>query len=174
MILLSKKTKIIIFSSISLNIILISIVIWSIIQMNYITERTLKTNAIDKLFELHETIAKQENGNWDNLDLLSNVLQDTGFSISHAANVGVTIKTINNDDSEALLEFGGYLLRLSFSINDQSIPTEAIERKKSDLVELNSILTEEGFDNYVTFDNWTTKYYLTKIKSILSKFEDLE
>ena len=138
--------------------------------MNYITERTLKVNVIDKLFELHETIAKQENENWGNLDLLSNVVQDTGFSIAHAANVGVTSKTINNDDADVLLELGGYLIRFSFSINDPNVPTEAIEKMKSDLLEFNSIIAEEGFDNYEAFYNWTTKKYLTKIKAILSKF----
>ena len=171
MILLSRKIKILIISSISLNIILFSIVIWSIIQMNYITERTLKVNVIDKLFELQEIIAKQENEEWGNLDFLSNVLQDTGLSVAHAANVGVTSKTINNDDAEALIEFGGYLNGFSISINNQNVSKEAKEKMKSELLEFNSIIAEEGFDHYEAFDNWTTKNYLTKIKAILSKLE---
>ena len=167
---LNKKHKILISSSIFLNLVLISIVIWSVIQMNYITERTLKTNAIDKLFELHETISKQENENWTNLDLLSKQLEDTALSTMHALNIGVTSKTINKDDDEMLLTLGNYLIRYSITI-ESHLSAEAVEEMKLNLISFNRILAENGFDNEATFDGWTKQNYLKKIRNIVSEIE---
>lgn len=167
---MNKKHKILISTSIFLNIVLISFVIMSVIQMNNMTERTLKTNAIDKLFELHETISKQENENWSDLDFLSKQLEDTGLSTMHALNIGEISKTINKDDSEMLLKLSNYLIRYSITTKSH-LSAETVEEMKLNLIRFNTILAETGFDNETAFDSWTKKNYLKKIKNIVSEIE---
>ena len=174
---MNKKHKILILTSILLNIILISIVIMSVINMNYITERTLKTNAIDKLFELHETISMQENENWPNLDFLSKQLEDTALSTMHALNVGETSKTINKDDYEMLLKLSNYLIRYSIITKSHlSAETveETVEEMKLNLISFNRILAENGFDNEAAFGGWTKQNYFKKIRNIVSEIEKTE
>ncbi|MEO4054858.1 hypothetical protein [Solibacillus sp. CAU 1738] len=166
---MNKKHKILILVSIFLNIVLILIVIKSVIHMNYVTDRTLKTNSIDQLFELHETISKQENENWSDLAFLSKQLEDTGLGTMHALNIGVTSKTINKDDSKMLLKLGNYLFNYSFITNSEISP-ETLEEMKLDLIRFNSILTEQGFANEEAFD-WTKQNYFKILRNIVSEIE---
>lgn len=169
---MNKKHKILISVSIFLNIVLISIVIMSVIHRNYVTERTLKTNTIDQLFELHETISKQENENWSDLAFLSKQLEDIGLGTMHVLNIGVTSKTINKDDSEMLLKLSNYFIRYSF-IADSEISPETLEDMKLNLIRFNTMLTEQGFDNEEAFD-WTKQNYLKKLRNIVSEIEKAE
>lgn len=174
MIALSKKHKIFISTSILLNIVLISIVIISVIKMNTMTERTLKTNVIDQLFGLHETIAKQENENWSDLVFVSKQLEDTSLSIAHALNIGETSGTINKDDAEILLKLSMYLMRYSFIYDDSNIPSQTVEEMKLNLIRFNTILAERGFDNEEAFDGWTKQNYIKKLRDIVSEIEKAE
>lgn len=169
---LKKKHKIVISASIILNIFLISIVIWFVNQMNYVTERTLKTNVINKLFELNETVSKQGNENWSDLAFISKQLEDTGLSTAHALNTGVTSKTINKDDSEMLLKLSNYFIRYS-SITNSEISPEYLEGMKLDLIWFNTILTEQGFDNEQTYIS-TKQGHLKKLRNIVSEIEKEE
>jgi hypothetical protein len=172
-IVLNKKNKILISASIFLNIVLISIIVMSVIQMNNITERTLKINAIDNLFELHEIISKQENVIWSDLDLLSKQLEDAGLGTMHALNIGVTSKTIDKADAEILLKLGNYLIRYS-SISKSNLSAEYVEEMKSDLIRFNTILAENGFNNEDAFGGWTKQNYLKKVRNIVSEIEKIE
>ncbi|MFY3790913.1 hypothetical protein ACOQFO_04270 [Ureibacillus sp. MALMAid1270] len=171
-IVLKKKHKVLISISIILNIVLISIVIISVIHMNDITERTFKTNAINKLFELHKTLSKLENENWSDLDLLSIQLEDASSSTAHALNIGVTsktIKTMNQDDYE-MLELGALLKRYSF-ITNPDFSAENVEKMKLELIRFNTILAENGFDNEEAIGSWTKQDYLKKVRNIVSELE---
>lgn len=173
MIILKKKHKILFSASIFLNIVLIIFVILSVIRMNNMTERTLKTNVIDKLFELHETISKQENDDWSDLAFISKELEEAGLDTMHALNIGITSKTINSDDSEMLLKLSDYLIRYSF-ISNTDISAETLEEMKLNLIRFNAIITEIGFDNEEAFDSWDTKSYLKKLRTIVSEIEKAE
>lgn len=170
---MNKKHKLLISASIFLNIVLISIVVMSVIQMNSMTERTLKTNAIDNLFELHEIISKQENENWSDLALLSKQLEATGLGTMHALNIGETSKTIDKADSEILLKLSNYLIRYS-SISKSYLSAETVEEMKSDLIRFNTILAEKGFNNEDAFGSWTKQNYLKKLRNIVSEIEKTE
>lgn len=141
--------------------------------MNYITERTFKTNAIDKLFELYQTISKQENEDWSDLVFLSKELEETGLGIMHTLNIAVTSKTINNDDSEMLLKLSNYLIRYSL-ITLPEITAETLDEIKLNLIRFNAIIAEMGFDNEEAFDSWDTKNYLKKLRKIVSEIEKVE
>lgn len=141
--------------------------------MNFVTERTLKTNTIDRLFELHETISKQENENWSDLVFLSKQLEDTGLGTLHALNIGVTSKTINKNDNKMLLKLGMYFIRYSYITNSEISP-ETLEDMKLNLIRLNTILTEQGFDNEEAFDSWGKQNYLIKLTNIVSEIEKAE
>ncbi|WP_332645347.1 hypothetical protein [Lysinibacillus sp. 54212] len=169
---MNKKHKILISASIFLNIVLILVVVMSVNQLNYVTNRTLITNATDPLFKLHDTISKQENENWSDLDFLSNELEETSTSVAHALTIGVTSKTIDKDDTAILLKLSIYFERYSYITNSEISP-ETLEEMKLNLIRFNTLLTQQGFDNEGAFD-WTKENYLKKLRTIVSGIEKAE
>lgn len=140
----------------------------SVVQINNITERTLKTNVIDNLFALHETTSILKNENGSDLALLSKQLQDASLGTMHALNIGETSKTINKTDSELLLKLSNYLFRYSI-ISESNLSEETVKEMQSDILRFNALLTENGFDNEDKFGNWTKENYFKKIRNIVSE-----
>ena len=78
---MSKKRKLLFSVSIGLNILLVAIVAWGIIKMNFVKEQVVVTEVQYRLVELEGIIAYQTDENWSEPNLVTAKLGDVSIFV---------------------------------------------------------------------------------------------
>ncbi|WP_018930720.1 hypothetical protein [Gracilibacillus lacisalsi] len=99
---MSKKRKLIFRILIGVNILLIAIVIWGFIKMNFVKEQVLLTEVQYNLVELEGLIAHQSENNWSEPNLVTTELRDILEGISLGITTGEQLGTLSNSDKQTL------------------------------------------------------------------------
>lgn len=139
---LSKKRKLLTKISIGLNILLIAIVAWGIIKINFVKEQVLLTEVQYNLVELEGLIANQIDGNWSEPNLVTTELGDVLNGISLGITTGEQLGTLSNSDKEILEKLHS---RLNQFPNDELYSfIDLTEEDKKSFEELREILRDVG------------------------------
>ncbi|WP_404356459.1 hypothetical protein LG291_23185 [Cytobacillus firmus] len=99
---MTKKRKLIFRVSIGLNILLVAIVAWGIIKMNFVKEQVLVTQVQNNLVELEGLIANQMDDNWSESNLVTTELGDVLNGIWLGMTTGKQLGTLSKSDKETL------------------------------------------------------------------------
>lgn len=102
---MSKKQKIIFRVSIAVNILLIILVIWGYIKINFATEQIFLTEVQDNLVELEGLIAHQTDNDWSEPNLVTTKLGDVMDGLWIGINTGKHLSSISSKDKEILNKF---------------------------------------------------------------------
>ena len=99
---MTKKQKLLSRISIGLNIILITIVIWGFIKMNFVKEQVFITEVQHNLVELEGLIANQSDNHWSEPNLVTTKLGDVLNGIWLGITTGEQLGTLSREDKEIL------------------------------------------------------------------------
>ncbi|MHC0039387.1 hypothetical protein [Pseudoneobacillus sp. C159] len=99
---MSKKKKTLFGISIGLNLILIVIVAWGILKINFVKEQVLMTEAQNNLVELEGLIANQMKNNWSEPNLVTTELGDVLKGIWLGKTTAEQLGTLSNRDKKIL------------------------------------------------------------------------
>lgn len=97
-----KKTKLLIGISLGLNILLVAIVAWGMIKMNFVREQVLLTEVQHNLVELEGLIASQIDDNWSEPNLVTTELGDVLNGIWLGMTTGRQLGTLSKSDNDIL------------------------------------------------------------------------
>ena len=139
---MSKKRKLILRVSIGLNILLVAIVAWGIIKMNFVKEQVLVTEVQSNLVELEGLIANQMDDNWSEPNLVTTELGDVLNGIWLGMTTGKQLGTLSKSDKEILEHLYAKLNRYP---NDQLYSfADLTEEDKQNFEDLRETLREAG------------------------------
>ncbi|MFF2176032.1 hypothetical protein ACFVT8_06175 [Lysinibacillus sp. NPDC058147] len=99
---MSKRKKVLFRISIGLNIILIAIVAWGIITMNFVKEQVFITEVQHNLVELEGLIENQIDDNWSEPNLVTTKLGDVMNGIWLGMTTGKQLGTLSKSDNDIL------------------------------------------------------------------------
>ncbi|MEH7249294.1 hypothetical protein V7114_21260 [Neobacillus niacini] len=97
---MSKKKKLLFRISIGLNILLVAIVAWVIIKMNFVKEQVLVTEVQNNFVELEGLIANQSDNNWSEPNLVTTELGDVLNGFWLGLTTGKHLGTISKSDKK--------------------------------------------------------------------------
>lgn len=139
---LSKKRKLLIRISIGLNILLIAIVAWGILKMNFVKEQVLVTEVQHNLVELEGLIANQSDENWSDPNLVTTELEDVLNGIRLGITTGEQLGTLSKIDKEILEKLYS---KLNQYPNDELYSfVDLTDEDKKSFEELRDILRDVG------------------------------
>lgn len=139
---MSKRKKAVFGISIGFNIILLTIVIWGLMQMNFVKEQVLLTEAQDNLIELEALIAHQTEHNWSEPNLVTTKLGDVLNGIWLGINTGDQLGTLSKTDKQSLHQL---YARLDIFPHDETYRfVELTEEDKRNFEKLREVLREAG------------------------------
>ncbi|WP_339213809.1 hypothetical protein [Solibacillus sp. FSL W8-0372] len=96
------KRKLYFRLSIGLNILLVAIVAWGIIKMNFVKEQVVVTEVQSNLVELEGLIANQMEENWSEPNLVTTELGDVLNGIWLGMTTGKQLGTLSKSEKEIL------------------------------------------------------------------------
>lgn len=99
---MSKKSKLLFRISIGLNLLLIAVIAWGYIKMNFVKEQILHTEVQQNLVELEGVIANQSEDNWSAPNLVTTELGDVLNGIWLSIITGEDLGTLSRSDKEIL------------------------------------------------------------------------
>lgn len=139
---MSGKRKLLFRISIGLNILLIVIVAWGIIKLNFVKEQVLVTEVQHNLVELEGLIANQSDDNWSEPNLVITQLGDVLNGISLGMTTGEQLGALSKSDKDIL---NNLYSKLSQYPNDRLYSfVDLNEEDKKNFEELRKILREVG------------------------------
>ncbi|WP_108993003.1 hypothetical protein [Paenibacillus agaridevorans] len=143
-----KKRKLLFRFSISLNILLVAIVAWGIITMNFVKEQVLVTEVQSNLVELEGLIANQMDDNWSEPNLVTTELGDVLNGILLGMTTGKQLGTLSKSDKEILEHLYSKLIQYP---NDELYSfAELTEQDKQNFEDLREALREVGLGLNIT------------------------
>ncbi|WP_078427627.1 hypothetical protein [Alkalihalobacterium alkalinitrilicum] len=99
---MSKKQKILFRISIAVNILLVIVVAWGYIKINFASEQIFLTEVQHNLVELEGLIANQSDDNWSEPNLVTTQLGDILNGIWLGMTTGEQLSTLSRSDKEIL------------------------------------------------------------------------
>ncbi|MDL4842382.1 hypothetical protein [Aquibacillus rhizosphaerae] len=99
---MDKKRKVLFRISIGFNILLILMIAWGFIKMNFVKEQVLVTEVQANLVELEGLIANQIDANWSEPNLVTTELGDVLNGISLGVTTGEQLGTLSKSEKEIL------------------------------------------------------------------------
>ncbi|MED4018930.1 MULTISPECIES: hypothetical protein [Sutcliffiella] len=99
---MSKKRKLLFRLSIFLNLLLVAIVAWGIMKMNFVKEQVFMTEVQHNLVELEGLIAHQMRENWGEPNLVTTELGDVLNGIWLGITTGNQLGSLSKKDEETL------------------------------------------------------------------------
>lgn len=163
-----KKQKIILKISIGLNIILIALVAWGYIKINFVKEQIFITEVQRNLVELEGLIANQINNNWSDPNLVTTELGDVLNGIWLGITTGEQLGTLSKKDKEILNNLY-YKLR-QFPNNDLYKFTDLTEEDKKNFEDLQKMLREVGLGLRIQFSA-DMKYFIKQAEKLEGKIK---
>ncbi|WLR56713.1 hypothetical protein LC048_07460 [Mesobacillus subterraneus] len=145
---LSKKKKLLFRFSIGLNILLVAIVAWGIIKINFVKEQVLVTEVQNNLVELEGLIANQMDNNWPEPNLVTTELGDVTNGIWLGMTTGKQLGTLSKSDKEILENLYS---KLNQYPNDKLYSfVDLTEEDKQNFEDLRKTLREVGLGLNIT------------------------
>ena len=145
---LSKKKKLLFRFSIGLNILLVAIVAWGIIKINFVKEQVLVTEVQNNLVELEGLIANQMDNNWSEPNLVTTELGDVTNGIWLGMTTGKQLGTLSKSDKEILEHLYS---KLNQYPNDKLYSfVDLTEEDKQNFEDLRKTLREVGLGLNIT------------------------
>lgn len=161
---MSGKKKLLFRISIGLNILLIAIVAWGMIKMNFVKEQVLLTEVQHNLVELEGLIGKQMDDGWNEPNLVTTELGDVLNGIWLGMTTGVQLGTLSNNDKEVLRNLH---IKLNRYPHDELYSfTELTEKDKEDFEDLRTLLRDAGLGINIGISK--------SIESFMKQAEELE
>ncbi|WP_391201484.1 hypothetical protein [Psychrobacillus sp. L4] len=139
---MSIRRKLLIRISIGLNTLLIAIVAWGIIKMNFVKEQVLVTEVQHNLVELEGLIANQMDENWSEPNLVTVELGDVLNGIWVGITTGEQLGTLSKSDKEILEKL--YSKLNQYPKDELYSFVDLTEEDKKSFDELRDILREVG------------------------------
>lgn len=99
---MSKKQKMLFRSSIFVNILVVLILVWGNITVNFSNDQLLYTEVQDNLIELEGLIGHQQQNNWSQANLVTQKTNEVLDGLYISLNNGKYTKTISKNDREIL------------------------------------------------------------------------
>ncbi|CAM4090341.1 hypothetical protein [Mesobacillus thioparans] len=99
---MGERSKLVLGISIGLNIILVIIVAWGMIKMNFVKEQVFVTEVQNNLVELEGLIANQMDEDWSEPNLVTTELGDVLNGIWLGITTGEQLGTLSKNDKEVL------------------------------------------------------------------------
>ncbi|WP_226646255.1 hypothetical protein [Mesobacillus subterraneus] len=160
---LSKKKKLLFRFSIGLNILLVAIVAWGIIKVNFVKEQVLVTEVQNNLVELEGLIANQMENNWPEPNLVTTELGDVTNGIWLGMTTGKQLGTLSKSDKEILENLYS---KLNQYPNDKLYSfVDLTEEDKQNFEDLRKTLREVGLGLNITIS--------ANMDSFMSQAEEL-
>lgn len=145
---LSKKKKLLFRFSTGLNILLIAIVAWGIIKMNFVKEQVLVTEVQNNFVELEGLITNQMDDNWSEPNLVTTKLGDVLNGIWLGMTTGKQLGTLSKSDKEILEHLYS---KLNQYPNDKLYSfVDLTEEDKQNFEDLRKTLSEVGLGLNIT------------------------
>ncbi len=165
---LSKKRKLIFRILIGLNILLIAIVIWGFIKMNFVKEQVLLTEVQYNLVELEGLIAHQSDNNWSEPNLVTTELGDILEGISLGITTGEQLGTLSNSDKKTLSLLYS---KLNQYPNDELYSfVDLTEDDKKNFEQLREILRDVGLGLNISISN-SMDPFMRKVEELEEKLK---
>ncbi|WHZ05688.1 hypothetical protein QNH48_14110 [Neobacillus sp. YX16] len=144
---MSKKRKLLFRITIGLNIVLVAIVAWGIIKMNFVNEQVLVTEAQNNLVELESLIAYQSDNNWSEPNLVTTELGDVLNGIWLGMTTGEQLGALSKSDKGILEELYS---KLNQYPNDELYSfADLTEKDKKNFENLQQTLREVGLGSNI-------------------------
>ncbi|KHF39349.1 hypothetical protein [Halalkalibacter okhensis] len=145
---MSKKREFFFRISIVLNILLLVIVAWGIIKMNFVKEQVLVTEVQSNLVELEGLIANQMDDNWSEPNLVTTELGDVLNGIWLGMTTGKQLGMLSKRDKEILEQL---YFKLNQYPNDELYSFAVLtEEDKQNFEDLRKTLREVGLGINIT------------------------
>ncbi|WP_088102956.1 hypothetical protein [Halalkalibacter urbisdiaboli] len=145
---MNKKRKLLFGISIGFNIVLVAIVAWGIIKMNFVKEQVLVTEVQNNLVELEGLIANQSEDNWSEPNLVTTELGDVLNGIWLGMTTGKQLGTLSKSDKEILEQLYS---KLNQYPNDELYNfVDLTEEDKKNFEDLRETLREVGLGLNIT------------------------
>ncbi|WHX40810.1 hypothetical protein QNH36_01125 [Mesobacillus sp. AQ2] len=136
------RRKLLLSISIGLNLILVMIVGWGMMKMNFVKEQVLVTEVQNNLVELEGLIAHQMDDEWPEPNLVTAKLDDVLNGIWLGITTGEQLGTLSENDKEVL---GHLYSKLNQYPHDELYSfTELTEEDKQNFEDLRKTLREVG------------------------------
>jgi len=148
---LSKKKKIFVGISIGLNVLLLALVGWGLLTMNFVKEQVLITEVQSNLVELEGLIAYESETNWTEPKLVTAKLGDVLNGITLGLTTGNQLGTLSKKDDVILQKL--YLRLNQYPTNDEYSFVDLTEKDKRNFEELREILREAELGLNITIHN---------------------
>ncbi|EKN62605.1 hypothetical protein P9E76_12680 [Schinkia azotoformans] len=145
---MSKKGKLLFRISKGLNILLVVIVAWGIIKMNFVKEQVLVTEVQNNLVELEGLIAHQMDNNWSEPNLVTIELGDVLNGIWLGKITGEQLGTLSKSDKKTLERL--YLKLRQYPYDELYRFADVTDEDKRNFEELREILREVGLGMNIT------------------------
>ncbi|RFB13532.1 hypothetical protein DZB84_16295 [Bacillus sp. HNG] len=140
---MSKKGKLIFRISIALNIILIAVVAWNYMKMNFVMDQVVLTEVQINLVELEGLIKYQMEDNWSNPNVVTAELRDILDGISLGITTGEQLGTISERDKVILTKL--YHRLYQYPTDELYRLATVTEIDQKNFEELREILRDAGF-----------------------------
>ena len=148
---MSKKKKIFVGISIGLNVLLLALVGWGLLTMNFVKEQVLITEVQSNLVELEGLIAHENETNWTEPKLVTVKLGDVLNGITLGLTTGNQLGTLSKKDEVILQKL--YLRLNQYPTNDEYSFVDLTEKDKRNFEELREILREAELGLNITIHN---------------------
>jgi hypothetical protein len=167
---LSKKKNMLFRISIVLNILLIAIVAWGIVKINFVKEQVIVTEVQNNLVELEGLIANQIEENWSEPNLVTTELGDILNGIWLGKTTGKQLGTLSYNDKRVLETL--YAKLNQYPHDELYSFVDITEEDKKNFEELRQTLREVGLGLNMTINPNSIMYQAKelneKIKSPLN------
>lgn len=149
---MSKKKKVLVGISIGLNVLLLALVGWGLLKMNFVKEQVLITEVQSNLVELEGLIAHESETNWSEPKLVTTKLGDVLNGITLGITTGHQLGTLSKRDDDILQKL--YLRLNQYPTNDEYSFVDLNGQDKKNFEELREILREAelGFNITIHHD----------------------
>jgi hypothetical protein len=165
---LSKKKKLLFRFSIGLNILLVVIVAWGIIKMNFIKEQVLVTEVQNNFVELEGLITNQMDDNWSEPNLVTTELGDVLNGIWLGMTTGKQLGTLSKSDKEILEHLYS---KLNQYPNDKLYSfVDLTEEDKQNFEDLRKTLSEVGLGLNIT-KSANMDSFMSQVEALNEKIE---
>lgn len=163
-----KKRKWLFRVSIGLNILLVAIVAWGIIKVNFVKEQVLVTEVQSDLVELEGLIANQMDDNWSEPNLVTTELGDVLNGIWLGMTTGKQLGTLSKNDKEILDHL---YAKLNQYPNDELYSfADLTEEDKQNFEDLRETLREVGLGFNIT-KSTNMDSFMSQAEALNSKIE---
>lgn len=166
---MSRKQKWLFSISVATNIILVIVVAWGYIQINFAAKQLLVTEVEVKLIELEALIAQEIEGDWTEPNLVTMKLGDALDSLWVGMKTAEQLNSISSKEKQSLYKLF-HKLQAQYPQDSLYSFTDVSEQDIEHFIELREFLREVGFGIGIQSDD-DYKHFMAKVDTLIEKIE---